>query len=650
MPRPQPHGPGRPAQDQQRQQQQPNEPRQQAEGPEGPEGRGPEGGAPPPHVVAHARARALLQRASPADAEALAVQLAGGYHDIAAALQLLAAAVAAAEAGGPRPPGLSAAQPRGRSAHDTRGAAARRRAADASMVVAERLAAALAERAAGRAGARRPSAAGAAGHTRSGRSGDAGCDPDCGRAGDNGPLSDLPAAALASITLSLGRLRLYDPACVAALEARSRQLLGRCSPNQLGQIAEGLEGLGHTPAAEWREAFTSAAGAALPRCGATQLASIAGAVAGWRRAAAAAEAGAAAPAGGAVALAHAPLRGKTAGSPAQGTAAAPSAPLPRAWLDAYCAAAARAADAELAPSMITRLLTAAAGLGVLVSHADSQGPLQPPMTGAAGDRLASKEQQQHQQQQQQQQQRQQCGDGFAAEMTAALLARLEARLPDARPRELADCLLALADMSAGPCIAARFRRLALLQVQLQLPLATGPDIVDALWGLQRLGVNLKDSLSGSANGPARGTEPPPAAMAPAHAGEWADAVLLRLYAAMPSLNASRLARLGALLGCLLRRQPPALWRAEYYQRLRVEAASMAPAELVDCLEGLSAVRLPLDDETLSRAAAAARTALPRLDAAGLRRAAGALRRMYGKMPGRKMQGLLEEMERRAAWQ
>ncbi|GBF95918.1 hypothetical protein Rsub_08041 [Raphidocelis subcapitata] len=591
-------GPGR-RREGQPQQQRPapyQQQRQQLPGPpSGAAARAQEAAPLPPHLEAVARARALLEAAAPEDANALAEQLSGSYADLAAALQLLSAARA-----------------------PTRGA---RRAASDADARAEAAACALGARLVGLLAARATAA------------------------GGGGPLADAHAAPLASICLSLGRLGLYDAVAVAALEVRLGQLISGCPPNQLGQIAEGFQALGHTPSPRWRAAFVFAAGRAWthPRCGGAQLCSIAGAVAEWRRAggpvAAAAAAG-----GGAAAAAALALGGEAAAAAAPAAAARvpPEARLPRAWLDGFCAAAAREAPA-LSPALLARLLTAAAGLPIRFQPADGDGGDGGEAATAAADAAAGAAAGEAKR-----------ADGGAepagatpaeAAMLRALLARLEEALPDARPREVSECLLALSELlgAAAPrALPRRLLRRLLLQVRLQLPLASGRDIADALWALGRMRVRLDGALAASeadAFGPA----------ARAEAAEWAEAAMLRLYACMPTLDARRLARAAAALSCPLRRRPPRVWVQEYTARLRIEARGLSPADLLDCLEGLASARLALDPEILTLASEAVRAAVPLYEARDLARAAAALRRMYRKMPGRKAQALLEEIEARAAW-
>ncbi|KIY95702.1 hypothetical protein MNEG_12261 [Monoraphidium neglectum] len=339
--------------------------------------------------------------------------------------------------------------------------------------------------------------------------------------------------------------------------------------------------------------------------------------------------------------------------------------LPGAWLDGFCRSVQRLAPA-LGPPMAARLLGAAAGLGVRAGAQGGGGgaegsfwldePAAGRQRGRAEDGGGGG------------------GAGAAAAMLRVLLPRCEQLLPDFRPRELCDLLTALAAMDAAPLLPPSLPRVALLQLQLQLPLSGGPEIVDTLWALRQLGICPYAHLGPEA--PAFGrpalasVERPLQAVsfdsrgspgaaaaggtsgAPLGAGgaAWVDDVIVRLHATMPSLDARRLARLGAILGFLLRRRPPRAWLYEYYQRLRVEAAGMAPGDLVICLEGLAEVRLRLDDEVLSRVAAALRAGLGASGAALLARAVAALRRMYGKLPGRKAQQLVEEMERRSRWQ
>jgi hypothetical protein len=574
----------------------------------------------PAHLAANAKVRAVLQAAAPdADAQLLAEQLGGSYEEVAAALQLLAAA-AAPGAGGPR--GMK------RDALEVRREEAARRLGEALL---DRL-------------TERALAGGSSGSSGSSKSSSS--SKSSGISGGS-PFAELAAAPLASICFSLGRLQLYDPDCVAALEARSQQLLGGCSPNQLGQLAQGFALLRHAPARPWRAAFAAAAGSAWGRCSSTHLTSIAVAVAAWGD-------------------------GSSSGSSSSGDRLV----LSDSWIDGFCLAVAKQSD-ELPPRQLAKLLTAAAGLGVRLGTENGCGNGM--MAAEGGQRL------EQQQQQQQQQQRSAAVD----RMADALLTQFHRQLPDCRPGDLAEALLAFAALGAGPLFPPPLLRLVLLQMWLQLPLAGGPEIVDSLWGLQQMGVTFSSVLDptaasasaaaafadhGSGNynqrrqqqpqpqqqqqqqqqqqpRPAPQPAPDPAAaLQGADPRQWADAVFLRVYATMPSLDAARLARLGACMGGVLRRRPPpAVWH-EYTQRLRIEAPGTAPADLVACLEGLAAARLRLDDEVLSLVAAAARAALPRFSHGELRRLAVALRGMYPKMPGRKMQQLLEEVERRAGWQ
>lgn len=481
---------------------------------------------------------------------------------------------------------------------------------------------------------------------------------------------------------------------VPRIEARSLQQLraGRCSnPNQLGQLAAGMLALDHRPQPEWVEALLAAGAASFGSCNALQLASLGEAAAAWT---AGSSSGGDGGGGGSVAGPTAAQQLGPAGE------AAPR--LPPGWLFGYCAALERQLSGTYCAHM-ARVLSAAAALlrrhgarpvsllaaspavSAAAATAQQKLPAAPQGGAAAAARGGAAA----------------AARGDAAGSAAlpgegwwlAVLARVVEILPDARPQEMCAMLQALVQLSALPArqrqgtllfeqelqqlqppprgrqkykqppqrqgapalqgsrsapqpqppfcseggalvaLSQHEQQLALLlevaalQVRLLLPLFTGPDLVACLVSLLQLGLQPPDE------------------------DEWRGALLLRLQALLTRLGGRELAQLGAVLGQLQRR-PHRQWMIDYSARLRIEAPAMSTPDAVQCLAGLAACRLKLDPETLHAFVVLLRGRLGVMHAHELRAAAAALRAMYSPqpLPGQRVQQLVNEMERRAAYQ
>jgi hypothetical protein len=164
----------------------------------------------------------------------------------------------------------------------------------------------------------------------------------------------------------------------------------------------------------------------------------------------------------------------------------------------------------------------------------------------------------------------------------------------------------------------------LLQIQIQLPHGRAPQVVTylravAAWGLQ-----------------------------PEEA--WLEAILERSHAMLPVCSACELTDLAVALQQLQLR-PYRAWWQDYYQRALIEVPSMTASQLVSTLQAFSSIGIVFDPSLLHAFVEGLQLHLGTMEAPQLQGAVQALRRMYPKvLPGRTVQLLVEEMERRRVFQ
>jgi hypothetical protein len=209
-----------------------------------------------------------------------------------------------------------------------------------------------------------------------------------------------------------------------------------------------------------------------------------------------------------------------------------------------------------------------------------------------------------------------------------LLRAFKEALPEFRATELAVVLEALVVLQPllGPVLqpGGALAEQLLLQVQVQLPYATAGDVAGFMWAVAKLGLQPGD--------------------------EWVDGVVVRMQALLPGLNGQGLARVaGALAG--FKRRPFRSWVYEFCQRCRTEAFSMQGQEMVETLWGLAEIGVVLDPEVLHIFVMGIRRCMGQMGREQLLLLRGSLRKMYPKvLPGRKVQLLAQELERRAFYQ
>jgi hypothetical protein len=485
-------------------------------------------------------------------------------------------------------------------------------------------------------------------------------------------LAALPATKLAATAFSLGVLRLYDTQLVLALEAASAQLLQRRAfkANQLGQLVQGLAYLDHTPSPSWQAGFREATRTQLGYMRGPQVASLAVWISQHCLP-------------GLVGNAVLGSSSVGSGSVLPGTAAVASVELDAGWVQLYLAAAGRQAG-RLKPQQLGQVLHAAAGLyqqhlqqvqtdaaaatveaGTSCGGSNLPSTILSPFDGLPLDTVAavSKWQQQygmrpassggrHQGRGQGRAGRDSSrsrgrgrghgghtgasdssSDGRAREGGSSawlplLLAVLQQHLPELKMAHMAQALPALVQLTACPWPPSQpLLQPLLLQVQLLLPGCSGTDLVAAARAAATLAG--PDSLAGQP--------------------QWCDAVLARLHAVMPTLGPQGLADAVQTLQ-LMRVRPYRAWVYALCQRLRVDAHMMGAGQVLSVLQGLAAVGVSLDPEVLHVVVLGLRRWMGVLSAQEMASLAAALRVMYPRvLPGRTVQQLVEELERRAAF-
>jgi hypothetical protein len=164
----------------------------------------------------------------------------------------------------------------------------------------------------------------------------------------------------------------------------------------------------------------------------------------------------------------------------------------------------------------------------------------------------------------------------------------------------------------------------LLQIQIQLPHARAPQVVTYLRAVAAWGLQPEES--------------------------WLEAVLERSHAMLPVCTASELTDLAVALQQLQLR-PYRAWWQDYYQRALIEVPSMTASQLVATLQAFSSIGIVFDPSLLHAFVGGLQLHLGTMEAPQLQVAVQALRKMYPDvLPGRTVQLLVEEMERRCVFQ
>lgn len=96
----------------------------------------------------------------------------------------------------------------------------------------------------------------------------------------------------------------------------------------------------------------------------------------------------------------------------------------------------------------------------------------------------------------------------------------------------------------------------------------------------------------------------------------------------------------------LRHKPYSQWMDDFFRRLRLEAGSMRAPALVQTVQGLAQLRSPPNDETVHFMVEAFEHSLSQFSKEELVAAADAWRRIFPALPGRPLQALVAELQRR----
>eukprot|EP00877_Chromochloris_zofingiensis_P006969 jgi/Chrzof1/2525/Cz11g18240.t1 len=446
-------------------------------------------------------------------------------------------------------------------------------------------------------------------------------------------LSTAHLSALSSICFSLGQLGVYDLQLLPDIEAASFRRMSKCSPSQLGQLAQGFTTLDHVPGETWRMAFMASCAANWHMMGPVQLASIGQAGAFW---------------------------GDSQQLPVNFIAA---------WLKAVCKKV-----HECKPPQISKILTALRSLSPRCHEINAAAQLSVAAWHKINRHSLHKRQHELHQGQQQQQHlpgitarqlnsqvrrpsnvqtgidlvpgtakpwsahdQSPCAVRGAASGSSSrssssssnlfqhtlqgLVQQLDKQLADYRPAELAetlDCLIALKAVVGEPLL-----QQLLLQVSFLMPLLCGDEVATAVWAVAMLGAEPDE--------------------------QWVDAALMRSHMLLPSVGCTSLARLVEALA-KFKRRPYRAWFYEYCARCRVNVPDMNVQEVIVTLEAWACLRMKFDPEVLSKFVVLITSNLGAIESKDLQRLAAALKRMYRILPGRTVVQVVAEMERRSSFQ